>query len=83
MTPRFLFAPSRLEELRARRGLSRSDLHRSLILVGVKRCRALIDHWARGRSEPRASELLALSFILGAPMAEFFEPNPESVGARA
>lgn len=71
------FVPSRLTLFRLHRGLTRSDLHQALIQGGVRRCRALIDHWERGRSEPRASDLFALSCILGRPMAAFFEPMSE------
>lgn len=81
--PRALFAPSRLVQLRTRRGLSRSDLHEALLLLGVRRCRALIDHWERARSEPRASELFAISCILEAPMADFFEPTPDPLAPQA
>ena len=45
-------------------------------MLGVKRCRALIDNWSRAISEPRASELAALSVILNVPMESFFEIEP-------
>ncbi len=70
------FSPKLLADARARRGLSRSQLHLELAMRGVKRCRALIDNWSRAISEPRASELAALSVILNVPMESFFEIEP-------
>lgn len=70
------FSARRFAEARHRRGLSRSQLHLELAMLGVKRCRALIDNWSRAISEPRASELAALSVILNVPMESFFEIEP-------
>ena len=68
-----MFAHARITSSRIRCGFSRSKLHQELVLVGVRRCRALIDHWETGRSEPRASELFGLASVLGVPISDFFE----------
>lgn len=68
-----MFSPTRLRRARLQRGLSRSQLHQELILLGVLRCRAMMDLWESGRSEPRASEVQALATILQIPIADLYE----------
>jgi len=70
------FSPRLLSEARARKNLSRSQLHLALAHVGVERCRALIDGWHAGTSQPRASDLIALATVLQVPMESFFETEP-------
>jgi len=69
-----MFSPPRLRLARQQRGLSRSQLHHELILLGVRRCRAMMDLWENGRSEPRATEVQALATVLQVPIAALYEP---------
>lgn len=74
-----MFSHERLRKAREARGYTRTDLHLELVLIGVRRCRALIDLWEGGRSEPRASDLEALARVLEVPISSFF--SPEVVGS--
>jgi transcriptional regulator with XRE-family HTH domain len=46
-----------------------------MILLGVLRCRAMMDLWENGRSEPRASEVQALATALQVSIAALYEPQ--------
>jgi hypothetical protein len=70
------FSTRLLAKARERKQLSRSQLHLALAHVGVERCRALIDAWHAGTSQPRASDLVALATVLEVPMESFFEIEP-------
>lgn len=70
------FSPRRLTAAREARGLSRSQVHIEMARVGQGRCRALIDLWSTGASDPRASDLAALAFVLDVPIDYFFERAP-------
>ena len=67
-----MFSSASLTASRVRRGFTRSQLHHELVIVGIRRCRSLIDHWESGKSEPRASEIEALSRVLDVPLSDFF-----------
>ncbi|MFH1464783.1 MAG: helix-turn-helix transcriptional regulator [Pseudomonadota bacterium] len=78
-----MFSPANLERIRIHRGWSRSELHRRLVRRGLDRCRALIDLWASGRAEPRATEVEVLAEVLQVPLQDLFEPDRAStVGSR-
>ena len=68
-----MFSHARLVSLREERGISRSDLHRALILRGLNRCRSLIDRWETGRSEPSATEVALLAAVLDVPIDRLFD----------
>ncbi len=72
------FSPQRLTAARQARELTRSQLHIELALVGVERCRALIDLWSTGASEPRANEVAALATVLRIDIDALFEPPSTS-----
>lgn len=67
-----MFASDRLVLLRAERGLSRSALHRALVRRGCERCRALINRWEAGTSEPSANDVELLAEVLGVSVDELF-----------
>jgi transcriptional regulator with XRE-family HTH domain len=72
-----MFSCNQLTALRGERGLSRSDLHRALVRRGFERCRALINRWEAGTSEPTASEVALLAETLHVPVASLFDaPTP-------
>ncbi len=72
-----MFSPTRLKHYRGRRYLTRSQLHNELVLLGHRRCRAMINRWESGAVEPSATDLLFLSRALRVPLDAFFE-QPES-----
>ncbi|MFH1468342.1 MAG: helix-turn-helix transcriptional regulator [Pseudomonadota bacterium] len=68
-----MFSPTRLMMFRLRRNLTRSQLHNELILLGHRRCRAMINRWETGAVEPTATDLQFLARALRAPLDSFFE----------
>lgn len=69
-----MFSSAKLMAARESAGMSRSDLHRALVRVGVDRCRALVDRWeSPGGSVPSANEAAALAAVLGIRLDELFD----------
>lgn len=67
-----MFSPDRLKASRVLADLSRSDLHRKLVMAGVTRCRAMINRWEDGLAEPTASDLEALATALNVRIEDLF-----------
>ena len=67
-----MFSFDQLAALRQARGLSRSDLHRALVRRGFEGCRARINRWESGASEPSASEVALVAEVLDVPIADLF-----------
>ena len=70
-----MFSSHQLTALREARGLTRSELHRALVRRGFNGCRALINRWETGTSEPSASEVALLATVLDNAVADFFILN--------
>lgn len=70
-----MFACNQLVTLREERELSRSDLHRALVRRGFEGCRARINRWESGASEPSANEVALVAEVLDVPIADLFAPT--------
>lgn len=69
-----MFSYVKLVTARESSGFTRSSFHRALIRGGLDRCRALVDRWESGRSEPSASEVATIARVLGVRIEDLFEP---------
>lgn len=67
-----------LMRIRKAAGLSRTALHTAIVRLNLHdtHCRNMINRWERGLSDPIASDVCALAYVLNVPISNFFaEPE--------